>query len=162
MPTTTFGGESAYLRCSSSQMSQINFSTTSTLFSLARPRYMLLPSHFQRSSKVHSTMPGLGKTSRPITRDGKWCWFGSQPSLFHIRQELWSSVPCRYLRRGEHSSSDVCLHQARALQRQAANKSTIATYGEQALTLNIGLRHPLWQVFLAADVTYPILEADFV
>lgn len=45
---------------------------------------------------------------------------------------------------------------------QAANKSAIATYGERALTLNIGLRRPLRWIFLVADVTDPILGADFL
>lgn len=45
---------------------------------------------------------------------------------------------------------------------QAANKTPIATYGEQSLSLNIGLRRTFRWIFLIADVAYPILGADFL
>ncbi|XP_077512436.1 uncharacterized protein LOC144123490 [Amblyomma americanum] len=44
---------------------------------------------------------------------------------------------------------------------QAANLTSIATYGEHALALNLGLRRVFRWVFLVVDVRYPILRADF-
>ena len=45
---------------------------------------------------------------------------------------------------------------------QAANGTTISTYGSRSLTLNLGLRRPFRWVFLVADVKHPILGADFL
>ena len=45
---------------------------------------------------------------------------------------------------------------------QAANKSTISTYGQRSLTIDIGLRRIFRWVFILADVTTPILGADFL
>ena len=45
---------------------------------------------------------------------------------------------------------------------QAANNSTIRTYGTRSLTLNIALRRNLRWVFVIADVTTAILGADFL
>lgn len=44
----------------------------------------------------------------------------------------------------------------------AANKSPIKTYGEKYLTLNIGLRRNLKWNFIIAEVSRPILGADFL
>ena len=43
---------------------------------------------------------------------------------------------------------------------QAANGSTIPTFGRKSLTLNLGLRRSLPWIFVVADVSKPILGAD--
>jgi cleavage and polyadenylation specificity factor subunit 1 len=45
---------------------------------------------------------------------------------------------------------------------QAANGTTILTYGQRSLTLNLGLRRPFRWIFTIADVKHPILGADFL
>ena len=45
---------------------------------------------------------------------------------------------------------------------QAANHSTIATYGTRSLTLDLGLRRTFRWVFVVADVKHAILGADFL
>ena len=45
---------------------------------------------------------------------------------------------------------------------RAANNSSINTYGFKTLTLNFGLPRPLTWRFLVADVTQPIIGADFL
>ena len=45
---------------------------------------------------------------------------------------------------------------------QAANGTTISTYGSRSLTLNLGLRRPFRLVFLVADAKHPILGANFL
>ncbi|CAE1265076.1 unnamed protein product [Acanthosepion pharaonis] len=45
---------------------------------------------------------------------------------------------------------------------QAANGSTIETYGAKTLTLNIGMRRDFTWTFTQADVKTPILGADFL
>lgn len=44
----------------------------------------------------------------------------------------------------------------------AANQSEIATYGEKRLTLNLGLRRDFTWDFIVANVSQPILGADFM
>ena len=45
---------------------------------------------------------------------------------------------------------------------QAANGSSISTYGQRSVTLNIGLRRAFKHVFVIADVQQNILGADFL
>ena len=45
---------------------------------------------------------------------------------------------------------------------QAANSSTIATYGTRSLTLNLGLRRSFPWIFTIADVNHAIIGADFL
>ena len=45
---------------------------------------------------------------------------------------------------------------------QAANGSSILTYGQRSVTLNIGLRRSFKHVFIVADVQQNILGADFL
>ena len=45
---------------------------------------------------------------------------------------------------------------------QAVNNTTIATYGTRSLTLDLGLRRTFRWVFVIADITTPILGADFL
>ncbi|CAH8676919.1 unnamed protein product [Schistosoma rodhaini] len=45
---------------------------------------------------------------------------------------------------------------------RAANKTEIKTFGEQLLTLDLGIRRRLNWVFIIADVRHPILGADFL
>ena len=45
---------------------------------------------------------------------------------------------------------------------QAVNNSSIATFGTESLTLNLGLRRAFRWVFLIADVQHAILGADFL
>ncbi len=45
---------------------------------------------------------------------------------------------------------------------QAANGSSISTYGRKSLTLDLGLRRSLPWVFVIADVDKPLLGADFL
>ena len=47
-------------------------------------------------------------------------------------------------------------------QLQAVNSSPITTYGNQSLTLDLGLRRTFHWVFVIADVQSPILGADFL
>ena len=44
----------------------------------------------------------------------------------------------------------------------AANKAVISTFGQRSLTLNLGLRRTFRWVFTVADVTHPIIGADFL
>ena len=44
----------------------------------------------------------------------------------------------------------------------AVNLSTIDTYGQLSLTLNLSLRRNFRWVFIIADLPYPILGADFL
>ena len=53
-------------------------------------------------------------------------------------------------------------HRQDKLSLQAANNTTIATYGSRSLTLNLGLRRTFRWVFVIADVQNPILGADFL
>lgn len=53
-------------------------------------------------------------------------------------------------------------HRQNCLTLQAANGSPISTFGERSLTLDIGLRRTFRWVFLIAEVTRPILGADFL
>ena len=45
---------------------------------------------------------------------------------------------------------------------QAANQSSIATYGTHSLTLDLGLRRTFRWIFIVADVKHAILGADFL
>ena len=45
---------------------------------------------------------------------------------------------------------------------QAANNSSIATYGKRSLTLDLNLRRSFQWVFVIADIAMPILGADFL
>ena len=45
---------------------------------------------------------------------------------------------------------------------QAANQSSIATYGTRSLTLDLGLRRTFRWIFIIADVKHAILGADFL
>ena len=44
----------------------------------------------------------------------------------------------------------------------AVNNTSITTYGQRSLTLNLGLRRSLPWIFIIADVQKPILGADFL
>ena len=61
--------------------------------------------------------------------------------------------PCR-LTPGQLRKSDYVL--------SAANGTPIATYGTRTMTLNLGLRRDFCWHFLVADVSKPILGADFL
>ena len=50
----------------------------------------------------------------------------------------------------------------RGLTLQAANTSSIQTYGQRMLTLSLGLRKDFNWIFLIADVSHPLLGADFL
>ena len=45
---------------------------------------------------------------------------------------------------------------------QAVNSTTIATYGMRSLTLDLGLRCTFRWVYIIADISKPILGADFL
>ena len=49
-----------------------------------------------------------------------------------------------------------------ALSLTAVNNTSIRTYGQRSLTLNLGLRRSLPWIFIIADVQKPILGADFL
>ena len=51
---------------------------------------------------------------------------------------------------------------SKGLDLKAANNSTIHTYGQRMLTLSLGLRRHFTWIFLIADVSHPILGADFL
>ena len=57
--------------------------------------------------------------------------------------------------------SDKTIKQS-PIQLFTANEGPIRTYGEKLLTLDLGLRRPLSWTFCVADVTSPILGADFL
>ena len=44
---------------------------------------------------------------------------------------------------------------------QAVNKSSIATFGEKSMTIDIGLRRAYIWIFIIAEVPFPIIGADF-
>ena len=44
----------------------------------------------------------------------------------------------------------------------AVNNTSIRTYGQRSLTLDLGLRRSLPWIFIIADVKKPILGADFL
>ena len=54
------------------------------------------------------------------------------------------------------------VHTAAQCSLSAANGSSIRTYGLRSLTLDLGLRRSLPFIFVVADVTMPILGADFL
>ena len=56
--------------------------------------------------------------------------------------------------RGAKTEDEGCLF--------AANGSSIKTYGEKLLSLDLGLRREYTWKFIIADVRYPILGADFL
>ena len=45
---------------------------------------------------------------------------------------------------------------------QAANSTSITTYGSQSITLDLSLRRTYRWIFVIADVAMPILGADFL
>ena len=51
-------------------------------------------------------------------------------------------------------------HHKTTINLQAVNNTSIATYGNRLLTLNIGLYHAFQWVFIIADVKNPIIGAD--
>lgn len=53
-------------------------------------------------------------------------------------------------------------HASNGLQLQAANNTSIRTFGRRSLTLDLGLRRNFRWVFIVADVKHPILGADFL
>lgn len=57
---------------------------------------------------------------------------------------------------------DKACQQPFQLRLQAANGSSINTYGTKSLTLNIGMRQDFTWNFTVADVQMPILSADFL
>ena len=61
-------------------------------------------------------------------------------------------LPPRRTDRAQHQSYDL----------QAANSSTIASYGTRSLTLNLGLRQSFPWVFTIAEVNHAIIGADFL
>ncbi len=44
---------------------------------------------------------------------------------------------------------------------QAVNRTSIKTYGQRMLKLDLGLRRSFPHVFIASDVPHPIIGADF-
>lgn len=54
------------------------------------------------------------------------------------------------------------LHRREGRDLKAANDTKIATYGECSKTLDLGLRRNFQWVFTLADVSHPILGADFL
>ena len=60
------------------------------------------------------------------------------------------------------ASSEDRQHQRRGYSLQAANGTSISTYGERSLTLDLGLRRAFQWIFIIADVHQPILGADFL
>ena len=55
-----------------------------------------------------------------------------------------------------------CNHHKNNPNLQAVNNTSIATYSNRLLTLNIGLHHAFQWVFIIADVKNPIIDADFL
>ena len=53
-------------------------------------------------------------------------------------------------------------HRRTSLSLQAVNDSPIMTYGDQLLTVNIGLRWTFQWIFIVANVKQPILGTDFL
>ncbi|KAL1518322.1 hypothetical protein ABEB36_001961 [Hypothenemus hampei] len=61
-----------------------------------------------------------------------------------------------------NSKSGRYVRPATSFKLYAANGSAIDTFGEKILTLDLGLRRPMPWNFIVADVTQPILGADFL
>ena len=53
-------------------------------------------------------------------------------------------------------------HRQDSLMLQAANNTSITTYGQRSLTLDLGLRCTFHWIFVIANVRHPILGADFL
>ena len=77
---------------------------------------------------------------------------------------IWSPVP-----RGYRRTISVIpptpfqrKHGQDGFQLQAVNNSSIATYGNQSLTVDLGLRRSFHWIFVIADVKSPILGDDFL
>lgn len=64
-----------------------------------------------------------------------------------------SIIPAKYLRKKPIPTT---------FELYAANGERIKTYGERFLTLNLGLRHPIKWTFVFADVSRPVIGADFL
>ncbi len=54
-----------------------------------------------------------------------------------------------------------CRHLDKSNYLYAANRSTIKTYGEKVMTVNLGLRRQFSWNFIVADVSQAIIGADF-
>ena len=54
------------------------------------------------------------------------------------------------------------MHRQDYLSLQAVNGTSIPTFGNRSLTLNLGLRRMFWWIFIIADVKKPFLGADFL
>ncbi|XP_029637974.1 uncharacterized protein LOC115213179 [Octopus sinensis] len=116
----------------------------------------------QRRSTSRSRRDGRRSRSPSATRNSHdTCWyhrtFGTRAQkctrfLVDIGAEV-SIIPISNTS-GKRKETSVCL--------QAVNHSPIPTYGEQSLTLNIGLRRTFQWVFVVAKLPTPILGADFL
>lgn len=92
---------------------------------------------------------------------------GPRPSrLFHVTDRL---TKVRYL---VDTGAEICVIPPTLTDRRrrdhstpsltAVNGSTIKTYGQRSVTLDIGLKRKFHWCFLVADVCVPIIGADFL
>ena len=108
-------------------------------------------------------------TGKPISRQlAATSAAGGQPisRLFYVTDKLSghrflidtgaevSVIPPTTSDKHRGSSSNVSL--------QAVNHSSITTYGERSITLDFGLRRTFRWVFIIADISKPIIGADFL
>ena len=72
------------------------------------------------------------------------------------------NIPWKLLQEIVPPSRAECLTGKGSVCLQAVNGSEVATYGIFSLTFNIGLRRSSSWVFVIADISQPILGADFL
>ena len=82
---------------------------------------------------------------------------GAEVSLLPLTHQQ-----CMHLRQRTHMHSYRKHPPQEGFSLQAANGSSIPTYGRQSLTLNLGLRRMFPWIFIIADVQQPIIGADFL
>ena len=80
---------------------------------------------------------------------------GAEVSLLPLKHQQ-----LMHLQQPTHMHSYRKHHPQEGFSLQAANSSSIPTYGRQSLTLNLGLRRIFPWIFIA-DVHQPIIGADF-
>ncbi|XP_033106340.1 uncharacterized protein LOC117108439 [Anneissia japonica] len=78
--------------------------------------------------------------------------FSNQRFLIDTEAEVSVVPPTRHERKNRRHDYNL----------NAANNSLIATYGHRSITLDLGLRRKSSWIFVIADVSHPIIGADFL
>nr|VZI48402.1 unnamed protein product [Spirometra erinaceieuropaei] len=130
---------------------------------------MLVSSHlWPESPKLHTSLfvrlnftvkrprqPVIATTAAGPSRPSRLFFINDKSSGFRFLVDIGAEVSViPPLRRHRLKPSQFSL--------QAANSTTISTYGQRSLTLDLGLRRRFQWVFIEADVKSPIIGADFL